>query len=103
LTAQLEVLSHPTRDSWERCRPLNPFLELWRKRAASGNLRVSSWPAGAQRWLSGWAYARGWISALTTRAGSPPNAAAAAAAQKDFMTERLCARYLYPMLWAEET
>jgi hypothetical protein len=103
LTAQLEVLSQPTHDSWERCRPLNPFLEPWRKRAASGNLRVSSWPAGAHGWLSGWAYARRWISALTTRSGSPPNAAAAAAAQKDFMSERLCARYLYPMLWAEET
>jgi glycosyltransferase involved in cell wall biosynthesis len=35
LTAQLEILAQPARESWERCAPLNPFLGPWRERAAA--------------------------------------------------------------------
>jgi len=51
LTAQLEVLTHPAEDSWQRCLPLNPWLGAWRRAAANGRLPVTTWPDEASRWL----------------------------------------------------
>jgi hypothetical protein len=59
LVAQLEVLAQSPADSWSACAPLNPFLGGWRKRAAMGKLKLTPWPRGADGWLSGLAYARG--------------------------------------------
>jgi len=47
LTAQLEVLAQPVERSWERCAPLNPFLNTWRARAVAGRLLASPWPRSA--------------------------------------------------------
>ena len=103
LTAQLEVLAHPADLSWAQCRRLNPFLDIWQQRAAARRLRISPWPARAVRWLSGRAFARHWTSAVTAPPGRPPDAVAAAAAQRDFIAEKLQAKYLYPLLWSTES
>lgn len=44
--AQLEVLSHPSSTSWERCKTLNPCLKDFRKR----NLRPTPWPTTSSRY-----------------------------------------------------
>jgi len=103
LTAQLEVMALPAHESWERCAPLNPFLKAWRTRAATGRLQPSEWPASAQKWLSGAAYARRWAEAVTRPCREVPTAAQAIAAQRDFIEWKLQAEYLYPLLWAKET
>jgi hypothetical protein len=103
LTAQLEVLSRPAQESWERCAPLNPFLVEWQQRAAARQLQTSCWPAGARQWLSGEAYARHWAKAALRPCSSAPDAASAGAAQREFIQWKLGAEYLYPLLWARET
>ena len=57
LSAQIEVLSKPARESWEKCAPFNPFLVEWKRRATSGKLKITPWPRSADAWLSGAAYA----------------------------------------------
>ena len=64
LTAQLEVLARPVEHSWAACVALNPFLEAWRRRAATGRLRVTAWPRAADRWLSARAYANRFLNLL---------------------------------------
>lgn len=103
LTAQLEVLAHPARESWERCAPLNPFLVAWRKRASAGRLQVTPWPSTADGWLSGPAYARRWAEALAGKARKVPDARNAFAAQQDFIACKLGAEYLYPLLWEKNS
>jgi glycosyltransferase involved in cell wall biosynthesis len=103
LTAQIEVLAQPLARSWHACVKLNPFLETWQQRAATGRLQVSSWPRGAARWLSGENYGRRFRRACEAAlhlAGKPVNAAGC---QQDFIAHKLRARFLYPMLWSQTT
>jgi glycosyltransferase involved in cell wall biosynthesis len=103
LTAQLEVLAHPARDSWELCAPLNPLLDDWRRRASRGRLRATVWPRSAGGWLSGQAYAARLRQAVRTRAVPHLPSSASAAAQRGFIRAKLEARYLYPLLWGCES
>jgi glycosyltransferase involved in cell wall biosynthesis len=103
LSAQLEVLARPIRETWAACLPLNPFLETWRQRAAAGKLRVTPWPRAAKSWLAGEAYARRFFAALVplpmpsqVRRGTP---CAPAEVQSDFIAAKLDAQNLYPLLW----
>ncbi len=100
LTAQLEVLSQPLERSWELCAPLNPFLEVWRRRAVKGRLQVTSWPRKAGRWLSGQAYAKRFADIISTQSPALLSANASVAAQKEFIRQKLDARHVYPLLWS---
>ena len=99
LTAQLEVLAHPARESWKACAPLNPFLEQWRQRAAGARLRVTPWPTTANRWLSGVAYARRFFDALNlpARRSQPFDPLEL---QGRFIASKLTAANLFPLLWS---
>ncbi len=99
LTAQLEILARPARETWEVCAPLNPFLITWRKRAAAGQLRVTPWPRRAKRWLGGEAYAESLFRALGERAKRQPIAFSPARVQADFIAGKLDAQNLFPLLW----
>jgi glycosyltransferase involved in cell wall biosynthesis len=103
LAAQLEVLAHPTGETWAACASLNPFLEAWRKRASAGMLRVTPWPRSAKSWLGGKAYARRFFAALAalpmpSQVGRV-TPCAPAEAQSDFITAKLDPQNLYPLLW----
>lgn len=103
LTAQLELLAQPAKESWARCAPLNPFLSAWRARAAAGRLQASRWPKTADAWLSGPAYARRWAEAVERPSRGVTRIDAALAAQQDFITWKLGAEYLHPLLWTKES
>jgi glycosyltransferase involved in cell wall biosynthesis len=98
LTAQLEILQQPAALSWKRCLPLNPLLARWKTRAASGALRPAQWPASADRWLSGAAYARRLVRLLGART-TPPPGLAGAAAQDEFIRRTLREENLFPLTW----
>jgi glycosyltransferase involved in cell wall biosynthesis len=103
LTAQLEVLAQPLERSWELCERLNGWLAAWRRRAAARRLLSPSWPRAADRWLSGRSYARRFkqiVRAIPRFAPRPDNAAAA---QEDFIRERLGSEHLFPLMWPRET
>lgn len=110
LTAQLEILARPARVTWAVCAPLNPFLETWQRQAATGSLRRTPWPRAAKAWLGGKAYARRFFAALqggrdaSSRTPghepSPPQFSPIAV-QSDFITAKLDARNLYPLLWSK--
>lgn len=102
LAAQLEVLRHPPATSQARCAPLNPWLERWQKRAATGRLRVSPWPASAARWLGGRAYARRFQALLSKAGARQSEPVAALAVQQQFLRQKLRAENLYPLLWNSE-
>ncbi len=101
LSAQLEVLVHPPAVSLAAADTLNPWLGVWRERAAAGGLEVSAWPAGAERWLGGRAYARrffrAWRAARRWRDAPQP---AAARCQADAVRTRLALDRPYPLLWS---
>jgi glycosyltransferase involved in cell wall biosynthesis len=99
LTAQLEVLTVPSEDSWGLCVGLNPFLKRWRKRAAKAALETSPWPRSATRWLSGRAYAQRFSELTKGFCSGSPSESASKAAQGDFLRKKLCAENLYPLLW----
>ncbi len=99
LAAQLEVLAQPVGHSWERCAPLNPFLERWRSRATAGRLEISPWPRSAARWLGGRAYARRFLELVPPLLARPPRAGASQVAQAEFLRRKLRADHLYPLLW----
>lgn len=103
LTAQLEVLARPAGESWAACAPLNPFLVLWRRRAAAGRLQVTSWPRSAKRWLGGTAYARNFFGALTAGSLLRPPQFSAKKVQSAFVKSRLAAHNLHPLLWSTNT
>ncbi len=102
LTAQLEVLAQPRQLSWEKCAPLNPFLEEWQQRAAAGKLELTPWPARADHWLSGETYARKLVQLTRAKTVAPP-VRTPHALQTRFVEKKLCAANLYPLLWATET
>ena len=87
LTAQLEVLRCDTETSWNACRPLNPFLDVWRARAQTQTLRKTPWPASASRRLGGPAYAARFHRML--RRKSPP-VSSSAATSKESAPHVLC-------------
>jgi glycosyltransferase involved in cell wall biosynthesis len=99
LTAQLEVLSRSTHESWTRCAPLNPFLIRWQKRAAAGRLQVTRWPRSARRWLGGAAYGKKFFAALAATQNHRPANFDPAQLQADFIRSKLEVRNLYPLLW----
>jgi len=103
LTAQLEVLAQPVERSWERCAPLNPFLNTWRARAVAGRLLASPWPRSAARWLGGRAYARRFLELVPPLLSKAPRAGASQAAQAEFLHKKLRADHLYPLLWNSRT
>lgn len=103
LTAQLEVLARPIAESWNRCAPLNPFLETWRKRAAARRLQVTPWPRTAARWLSGPAYARRFEDILQSTSVTTASSAHSMAAQEEFVREKLHSRHMFPLLWSSES
>ena len=103
LTAQLEVLAQPPAHSWDLCAPLNPFLSIWRRRAAAGRLQLTSWPRTASRWLSGPSYARRFERIALRMPRVPTPAKSAVAAQEEFIRERLGSEYLFPLLWPWDT
>jgi len=103
LTAQLEVLARPARESWPACLPLNPFLEGWRRRAAAGQLRVTPWPRSAKGWLGGEAYARRLFAALAARPNPRGVAFSPVKVQADFIKNKLAAHNLHPLLWSTQT
>jgi len=98
LTAQIEVLARPIEESWARCAPLNPFLETWRTRAAAAQLKISPWPRSAARWLGGAVYAMRFWSLVPTGLARPAPGASAAA-QGQFLRQKLQPENLYPLLW----
>ena len=102
LTAQLEVLVQPPEHSWALCGPWNPFLAVWRRRAAAGGLQPTPWPRRAARWLSGKVYAQRLQKVVRARPASPARHAAVAA-QVEFIRERLAASNLFALLWNRET
>jgi hypothetical protein len=99
LSAQLEVLAQPLERSWELCSALNRFLKPWRDRAESGRLQPSLWPRTAKRWLSGPAYARGFLRLLEAAPETRPRKDAAQAVQREFLRRKLRAENVYPLLW----
>ena len=102
LTAQLEVLAQPVRHSWQLSAPLNPFLDIWQRRARAGRLQTTRWPSTAKSWLSGETYA----DRLAHLAQSPApvkKTLNASRVQTDFFGKKLCPANLYPLLWATET
>ncbi len=99
LTAQLEVLRHPPETSWRRCAPLNPFLSVWRARAASGTLKVTRWPRSATAWLDGAAYAERFAALLAARPTPQLRRTAGGAAQTEFIREKLRSANLFPLTW----
>jgi glycosyltransferase involved in cell wall biosynthesis len=103
LTAQLEVLAQPVERSWDQCAPLNPFLAVWKKRAAEGRLKTTAWPPRAARWLSGPAYARRFAEIVRRKAPATMVPAAGQATQAQFIRERLDTRNLFPLLWSRES
>jgi glycosyltransferase involved in cell wall biosynthesis len=103
LSAQIEILAQPLESSWKKCAPLNPFLKSWRKAAQTGRLKTTQWPADANQWLSGPAYAaRFWKAARAEFKNPLPNGSAVKA-QYDFIRERLSAEHLFPLLWSINT
>jgi glycosyltransferase involved in cell wall biosynthesis len=99
LDAQLEVLARPVGESWERCAVLNPFLAVWKKRAAAGRLRITPWPRSADRWLSGPAYARRFHRLVRAGSISAPADAVRAVALENFTRKWLGTEHQFPLLW----
>jgi hypothetical protein len=101
LSAQLEVLAQPIELSWSLCAPLNPWLEIWRRRAVSGKLLAAPWPRSAAQWLSGPAYARRFAESVAAK--MPQNPRTNLAAQQAFIRSRLDTAHLFPLLWSNRT
>ena len=96
LAAQLETLAHPAEDSWRLCSPLNPFLRLWRRRAARAELRVTPWPADREKRFGPAAYAEQLLKLPDPCASS--NRSDARAAQREFLRDRLKSSAWFPLL-----
>jgi hypothetical protein len=92
LAAQMEVLAQPIALAWERCAALNPFLTVWRRRAQAGELTITAWPAAAQRWLGGAAYARRFLDLAPDNWGERSRRPAGVAAQQTLLRHKLKGR-----------
>jgi hypothetical protein len=103
LTAQLEVLEHPAPACWDACAPLNPWLHGWRDAAAKGALGLTSWPRQAVRRLSGEVFSESFQQILASEAKAPLTIEASAAAQWEFIQDKLRTENLYPLTWSPNT
>ncbi len=102
LTAQIEVLTLSAEESWSLCARWNPLLRAWKTRAANGNLEPTQWPATADCWLGGSAYAQRFaeIAKVTTARSTQANALAA---QREFFQLKLRAQHLFPLLFTPDS
>jgi glycosyltransferase involved in cell wall biosynthesis len=103
LTAQIEVLDQPLEFSWELGAASNPFLRDWKELAKAGALKPVRWPATANHWLKGEAYARRFWANAGRTAFPLPRGFEPEILQEDFMRQMLGAQRLFPLLWARET
>jgi hypothetical protein len=103
LTAQLEVLAHPAEQSWSVCAPLNPQLPGWKRRCERGELAATRWPARADHWLSGPAYARQFGEFVRKRFSDRTDETTGGHVQQEFIRERLKSGNLFPLLWSKES
>ena len=103
LTAQLEVLAQPLKRSWEWSAPLNPFLTVWSRRAATGQLQITSWPQKADTWLSGQAFAQRFQEMICSMPQRAPAPVTGIAAQNEFIHEKLGSKHLFPLLWSRRS
>lgn len=103
LSAQIEVLTKPAGESWEQCAPLNPFLRVWKKRAAAEQLKTTAWPRSANQWLSGPSYAERFRELARSPLRGIPIDAAAVSVQKNFIRAKLDSEHLFPLLWSKES
>jgi len=101
LSAQLEVLAKPARDSWKIGARLNPFLERWRTAVAMGTLKPSEGLESAQIALSGEVYAQRLAEIVARPVEQTPKKIGAL--QNEFIRTRLAPENLYPLLWAAES
>lgn len=103
LTAQLEVLAHPPEASFAACAPFNPWLLSWRRWAASRTLRVSAWPARADRWFGAAAFVRRFSKVLGAGGSRLLNSSGGQRAQAEFIRQKLRSENLYPLTWRPQT
>jgi glycosyltransferase involved in cell wall biosynthesis len=103
LTAQLEILTVPVKESWPACAALNPFLETWRHRAGAGKLRTPPWPRAADQWLSPTAYATRFVKLLRPRRHASADENSALSAQRELLAKTFAASNQYPLLWRSRT
>jgi glycosyltransferase involved in cell wall biosynthesis len=99
LTAQLELLAWPVEQSFERCAPLNPFLQPWRELAGAGRLKTTPWPRSAERWLSGRAYAERFLELVPPVPFKGLRPGVGKAALAELFRQKLRSENLYPLLW----
>ncbi|MDD5199504.1 MAG: glycosyltransferase [Terrimicrobiaceae bacterium] len=96
LSAQLEILAMPPGESWAACARLNPRMAGWRR----GALRAAPWPESADAQIGPEAYARRFARALgVARVGVASESAAAA--QREFISQRLGSGFMFPILMEE--
>ena len=98
LTAQLEVLTRPVAESWAACAPLNPFLRTWKNRASAGALHITPWPASANAWIGGPAYAHRFAALAGARTQRGPAPGAAIATQEKLLRTKLRSELFFPLL-----
>jgi len=103
LTAQLQVLSAPIEQSWNLCWPFNPWLEAWRRAAATSGLSPAHYPLRARRHLGDAACTNNFRRLILNQCGTPNDPAAAARTQQDLIRTRLAAENLYPLTWSPAT
>jgi hypothetical protein len=97
-------LAQPVAESWKLCAPLNPFLGVWKHRAANEQLQPTVWPDTAAQWLSGESYARRfWRTMRTQPAIISASRHAGIAAQDDLMRAKLDRENLFALLWSNES
>jgi glycosyltransferase involved in cell wall biosynthesis len=98
LHAQLEVLAQPVAESWIACTPLNPFLRVWKDRAANDGLRATPWPAMADTWLGRQAYAQNLAALIRRKPQRHSKTDDALAAQEQLLRTKLRMAGLFPLL-----
>lgn len=103
LTAQLEILTVPVKESWPACAALNPFLKTWRRRARIGKLRTTPWPRTADQWLGPTAYARRFVRLLHARQHASAEGNPALSTQRDLLAKTFATANQYPLLWRLRT
>jgi hypothetical protein len=102
LSGQLEVLAIAPEESWAACSEWNPFLEQWRTLAQTGRFDAMQWPERADAVIGGEAYAAQFWRAVAGIPSRPLGVHAVERAQRDSITQRLGAAFLYPILFGEE-
>ena len=100
LTAQLEVLALPPAESWKQCAKWNPLLRAWKTRATNECLQTTQWPATADDWLGGAAYARRFVKMLRRTSSPPIPESEAIAAHAEFIRLNLRSPQLFPILFS---